>query len=339
MSMDAAALSAAIKEMQEANAAGKSDDVVALLKKFKTDVVATEDLLRQSRAGIAIGKLRSHATPAISALAKDVVKLWKEQVDENKRKRKRDDDGAPDAKKAKAGSPAKSPAVKSPSSKPASKGKEEKKEGSGADGEREKSKTPETLVTIEHGRTTPRTAKGDGVDKSLKSDNSEAASEDVRDRCVVMIYDALASDSNAQTKTLSQCAIAIERECCKLMNYDTGKAYRAKIRTLFLNLKDKGNPALRNEIVLGQMTADRVVRLTKEEMASESMKAMNERIQEQNLFNSKGVGEVQAETDSFKCGRCGQRKCVYFQMQTRSADEPMTTFVTCTVCGLRWKFS
>ncbi|KLT43841.1 putative positive transcription elongation factor [Cutaneotrichosporon oleaginosum] len=330
MSMDAAALSAAIKEMQEANTAGKSDDVVRLLKKFKTDVVATEDLLRQSRAGIAIGKLRSHSTPAISALAKDVVKLWKEQVDENKRKRKRDDEGAPEAKKAKAssGEPSKSPAVKSPSSKPASKGKEEKKEEkkeeSADSGEREKSKTPETLVTIEHGRTTPRTAKSDGVDKTLKSDNTEAASEDVRDRCVVMIYDALASDSNASTKTLSQCAVAIERECCKLMNFDTGKAYRAKIRTLFLNLKDKGNPALRNEIVLGVMTPDRVVRLTKEEMASESMKAMNERIQEQNLFNSKGVGEVQAETDSFKCGRCGQRKCVYFQMQTRSADEPMT---------------
>ena len=26
------------------------------------------------------------------------------------------------------------------------------------------------------------------------------------------------------------------------------------------------------------------------------------------------------------------------QMQTRSADEPMTTFVTCTVCNNRWKF-
>ncbi|GMK56489.1 hypothetical protein CspeluHIS016_0303290 [Cutaneotrichosporon spelunceum] len=337
MSMDAASLSAAVKEMQEASAAGKSDDVVRLLNKFKTDVVATEDLLRQSRAGIAIGKLRSHATPAVSALARDVVRLWKEQVDENKRKRKRDDEGGSEAKKAKADSPAKSPAVKSPPSKPASKGKDEKREG--ADGEREKSKTPETLVTIDYGRTTPRTAKSDGVDKSLRSDGSEAAGEDVRDKCVVMIYDALACDSNASTKTVSQCAIAIERECCKLMNYDTGKAYRAKIRTLFLNLKDKGNPALRNEIVLGQLTADRVVRLTKEEMASESMKAMNERIQEQNLFNSKGVGEVQAETDAFKCGRCGQRKCVYYQMQTRSADEPMTTFVTCTVCGLRWKFS
>lgn len=32
----------------------------------------------------------------------------------------------------------------------------------------------------------------------------------------------------------------------------------------------------------------------------------------------------QAETDAFKCGRCQQRKCTYYQMQTRSADEPMT---------------
>lgn len=48
MSMDAAALSAAVKEMQEANAAGKADDVIRLLQTLKTDVIATEDLLRVS---------------------------------------------------------------------------------------------------------------------------------------------------------------------------------------------------------------------------------------------------------------------------------------------------
>jgi hypothetical protein len=32
----------------------------------------------------------------------------------------------------------------------------------------------------------------------------------------------------------------------------------------------------------------------------------------------------QAETDAFKCGKCGQNKTRYYQMQTRSADEPMT---------------
>jgi transcription elongation factor S-II len=40
----------------------------------------------------------------------------------------------------------------------------------------------------------------------------------------------------------------------------------------------------------------------------------------------------------FKCGKCKTYKTSYYQMQTRSADEPMTTFVTCHNCNNRWKF-
>lgn len=64
--------------------------------------------------------------------------------------------------------------------------------------------------------------------------------------------------------------------------------------------------------------------MTKEEMASESLRALKSEILESNLFKAKSAGEVQAQTDAFKCGRCGQRKTTYYQMQTRSADEPMT---------------
>ena len=39
----------------------------------------------------------------------------------------------------------------------------------------------------------------------------------------------------------------------------------------------------------------------------------------------------------FTCGKCKKNNCTYFQMQTRSADEPMTTFVTCLNCDKRWK--
>ena len=39
------------------------------------------------------------------------------------------------------------------------------------------------------------------------------------------------------------------------------------------------------------------------------------------------------------CRRCRKKtRCDYYQMQTRSADEPMTTFVTCLECDARWKF-
>ena len=46
---------------------------------------------------------------------------------------------------------------------------------------------------------------------------------------------------------------------------------------------------------------------------------------------------AEAMTDQFKCGRCKQRKCTYYELQTRSADEPATIFVTCLDCGKNWK--
>ena len=43
-------------------------------------------------------------------------------------------------------------------------------------------------------------------------------------------------------------------------------------------------------------------------------------------------------TDEFKCFKCKKNKCTYYQQQTRSADEPITTFVSCLNCGNKWRF-
>ena len=60
---------------------------------------------------------------------------------------------------------------------------------------------------------------------------------------------------------------------------------------------------------------------------------------EEKMERDKNKYDVSMKIDSdFKCGKCGLNKCTYYQMQTRSADEPMTTFVSCTHCGNRWKF-
>lgn len=53
--------------------------------------------------------------------------------------------------------------------------------------------------------------------------------------------------------------------------------------------------------------------------------------------NNKYFPKMKASTDKFKCGKCKSKECTYYQLQTRSADEPMTTFVTCITCGNRWK--
>lgn len=58
-------------------------------------------------------------------------------------------------------------------------------------------------------------------------------------------------------------------------------------------------------------------------MASEERLAENRSLQEQNMLVAQSAAEQTAETDAFQCGRCKQRKCRYYQKQTRSADEPM----------------
>jgi hypothetical protein len=48
---------------------------------------------------------------------------------------------------------------------------------------------------------------------------------------------------------------------------------------------------------------------------------------------------IEAATDTFTCKKCKSKKCTYMSVQTRSADEPMTIFVTCLDCGGRFKTS
>jgi transcription elongation factor S-II len=57
------------------------------------------------------------------------------------------------------------------------------------------------------------------------------------------------------------------------------------------------------------------------------------RIRDENRYAPK----LEASTDNFTCGKCKSKKCTYYQLQTRSADEPMTCFVTCLDCGASWK--
>jgi DNA-directed RNA polymerase subunit M/transcription elongation factor TFIIS len=48
-------------------------------------------------------------------------------------------------------------------------------------------------------------------------------------------------------------------------------------------------------------------------------------------------GNKAMATDLFKCNRCKKRETTFYELQTRSADEPMTKFITCVNCGNHWR--
>ena len=88
----------------------------------------------------------------------------------------------------------------------------------------------------------------------------------------------------------------------------------------------------------GAISATRFVVMSHEEMRSDERKAEDERIAKENMDKAMVAKEVKVFSASLQCGRCKEKKVSYSQAQTRSADEPMTTFCECTVCGNRWKF-
>ncbi|RHZ79367.1 hypothetical protein Glove_149g123 [Diversispora epigaea] len=163
---------------------------------------------------------------------------------------------------------------------------------------------------------------------------------DVRDRCIALLYNAMSFDAGAdiESATLIMRATGIEETVFEQFRGIANQCYRDKLRGLISNLRDKNNPNLRRKIMNGELPVGTFCTMSKEEMVSDDRKAKDKEIKEANLFKARSAGPAQAETEMFRCGKCGNRKCTYYQMQTRSADEPMTTFVTCTVCNNRWKF-
>lgn len=107
------------------------------------------------------------------------------------------------------------------------------------------------------------------------------------------------------------------------------------IRSKVHNLKE--NAKLCEKVYSGEVSPPKFAEMSVEDMKSEEMKSQDDNIIKESLLASQAAKAV-AETDMFQCGRCKERKCTYSQLQTRSCDEPMTTFVHCTVCGNRWKF-
>lgn len=108
--------------------------------------------------------------------------------------------------------------------------------------------------------------------------------------------------------------------------------YLDRLRSIYINLK---NPEILEQIKSESIQAHTVAFMTHQEMRPDKWKELIEEKakKDKNKFET----NVEASTDTFTCRKCKSNKCTYYQMQTRSADEPMTTFVTCIECGQRWK--
>ena len=117
--------------------------------------------------------------------------------------------------------------------------------------------------------------------------------------------------------------------------------YRSRAISLYENLMGRNSYVQNDENLLakiknGELRLKDVAEMSYMDMCPSRWKDTIEKIieQEKKLYsNQQNAGII------MWCSSCKKKtKCDYYQLQTRSADEPMTTFVTCLECDRRWKF-
>ena len=96
-----------------------------------------------------------------------------------------------------------------------------------------------------------------------------------------------------------------------------------------------GNKSLIERWKEGEFTLDVIGRWTPYELNPANWKDLKD----QQFRRDKRVleGNLAMATDRFRCSQCKKKMCSYYELQTRSADEPMTIFISCLNCGKHWK--
>ena len=114
--------------------------------------------------------------------------------------------------------------------------------------------------------------------------------------------------------------------------------YQSKVISIYSNLKKDSyiqNNQLLDNILKGKIKPEEIGRLSVYDIFPDNWKE---------LLNIKSKRDKikyelkpEAMTNLFKCHKCGSRETSYYEVQTRSADEPMTQFITCLSCSNRWR--
>lgn len=112
--------------------------------------------------------------------------------------------------------------------------------------------------------------------------------------------------------------------------------YDDKMYNIIANIKSDniiGNKTLLNDITSGKVNPSFVAFLSPSQLCPAKWNYWVKK-KEYKEWRENSI----AYSDAYKCFKCGESKCKISQAQTRSADEPMTTFVTCLVCHNTFKF-
>ncbi|KAI7235884.1 hypothetical protein KC330_g4043 [Hortaea werneckii] len=268
--MDAKQLADAGKQIVKAADGGDPSATVMQLLKPLQNVKVTEDLLRSSKIGVAVNKLRQNKDPQVSSLAGTLINKWKQDV--NAAKKGKTSSPAP---KAVNGAATGRDATSSPAP------------GAGkADSAKQEGKRKSTVPPEK------RNVKTDEV-------NTDVTGNQARDGCVALIYNGLAFCAEEPPQDVLNISRSVELAAYEHFNQDTSQAYKQKMRSLFQNLKMKGNEDLRKGVLTGEITPKKFVTMTSDELKSAEKRAQDAALEKENMSKSMAAQEEKAISTTY----------------------------------------
>ncbi|XP_042069786.1 transcription elongation factor A protein 2 isoform X1 [Haplochromis burtoni] len=279
-----------------------TDSALDLLRELKNINMSLETL-QSTRVGMSVNAVRKQSSDEeVQTLAKTLIKSWKKLLEGSEEKKK---DGSP---------------VRSSST--------SKDYGSSEKGSKSSEGAPSTP-------TSPTTTTLSQVTSFPPAPVTMGC---VRSKSRELLVAALQTDDDHKAIRVDceHLAAQIEEQIFQEFK-STDMKYKTRLRSRISNLKDQKNPELRRNVLCGNISPHRIACMTAEEMASAELKQMREALTKESIRQHQLSKVGGTETDMFICSKCHGKSCTYTQVQTRSADEPMTTFVLCNDCGNRWK--
>ena len=164
-----------------------------------------------------------------------------------------------------------------------------------------------------------------------------------RERVVARLQRALDGDE-ALARQLDTCLwnwairTATQRDIpcywsCRAFRY----RYTTRALGLAFNLKHPTNAELGDRVRSRDLHVKAFANMTPYEMFPALWAPVFDRIAQKQLRRMAKTSSTPGYEGAHTCGKCKSKNVVYTQLQTRSADEPMTSFFFCQNCGKNWK--
>lgn len=165
----------------------------------------------------------------------------------------------------------------------------------------------------------------------------------VRSKMVALFskeLDDIALCRRIERSIYNYCILLSEKKRIKKKWTDTifKNLYESKIRSIYSNIKSDSyiqNKEFKKRIIDGEIDVNKIADLSAYDIYPDVWKELIDMKTKSDKL--KYELRPEAMTDVFKCRRCNSRSCSYYEVQTRSADEPMTQFINCLDCGNRWR--